>query len=95
MDSHDIAQGQDYKSVLQSIKQPALIVAIDSDILYPPIEQQEVADLIPNAQLGWLKSIYGHDAFFIDTEALSKLLINFRPAFTLLLIIQLALGYQF
>ncbi|MCC5642970.1 hypothetical protein LC607_08470 [Nostoc sp. CHAB 5824] len=35
MDSHDIAQGQDYKSVLQSIKQPALVVAIDSDILYP------------------------------------------------------------
>lgn len=81
MDSHDIAQGQDYKSVLQNIKQPALVVAIDSDILYPPIEQQELADLIPNAQLGLLKSIYGHDAFLIDTEALNKLLINFRQAF--------------
>ncbi|MCG6134642.1 MAG: homoserine O-acetyltransferase [Nostoc sp. LLA-1] len=78
MDSHDIAQGQDYKSVLQSIKQPALVVAIDSDILYPPIEQQELADLIPHAQLGFLKSIYGHDAFLIDIEALNELLINFR-----------------
>ncbi len=95
MDSHDIAQGQNYKSVLQSIEQPALVVAIDSDILYPPIEQQELADLIPNAQLRLLKSIYGHDAFLIDTEALNKLLINFRQAFTLFLVIQLALGYQF
>lgn len=78
MDSHDIAQGQDYKSILQSIKQPALVVAIDSDILYPPIEQQELADLIPNAQLGLLKSIHGHDAFLIDIDALNELLIKFR-----------------
>ncbi|MHC5721440.1 MAG: homoserine O-acetyltransferase MetX, partial [Nostoc sp.] len=58
-------------------KQPALVVGIDSDILYPTIKQEELADLIPHAQLGLLKSIYGHDAFLIDTEALNKLLINF------------------
>ncbi|MBU7583142.1 MAG: homoserine O-acetyltransferase [Nostoc sp. TH1S01] len=83
MDSHDVAQGRDYKSVLQSIKQPALVVAIDSDILYPPIEQQELADLIPNAQLSWLQSSYGHDAFLIDTAALNELLINFRQSLSL------------
>jgi homoserine O-acetyltransferase/O-succinyltransferase len=83
MDSHDIAKGQDYKSVLQSIKQPTLVVGIDSDILYPPVEQQELADLIPNAQLVWLKSIYGHDAFLIDTAELNNLIINFRQAIDL------------
>ena len=80
MDSHDIAQGQDYESVLQSIKQPALVVAIDSDILYPPVEQQELADLMPNAQLVWLKSTYGHDAFLVETAELNQLIINFRKA---------------
>jgi homoserine O-acetyltransferase len=83
MDSHDIAQGRDYQSVLQSIKQPALVVAIDSDILYPPIEQQELADLLPHAQLGWLQSSYGHDAFLIDTAALNELVSEFRQSLSL------------
>ncbi|MHC5930837.1 hypothetical protein [Nostoc sp.] len=30
----------DYESILQSIQQPTLVVAIDSDILYPPVERQ-------------------------------------------------------
>jgi homoserine O-acetyltransferase len=80
MDTHDLTHGQDYESALQSIKQPTLVVAIDSDILYPPVEQQELADLIPNAQLVYLKSIYGHDAFLIDTVALNEIVINFRQA---------------
>ncbi|BAY21479.1 homoserine O-acetyltransferase [Calothrix sp. NIES-2100] len=80
MDSHDIAQGKDYESVLQSIKQPTLVVAIDSDILYPPIEQQELANFIPNAQLVCLKSTYGHDAFLVDTETLNEFIINFRQS---------------
>lgn len=83
MDHHDIAQGKDYESVLQSIQQPTLVVGIDSDILYPPIEQQELADFIPNAQIAWLNSIYGHDAFLIDTDALNKLIIRFRQALNL------------
>ena len=39
-----------------------LVVSIDSDVLYPPGEQQELVDLIPHAQLGLLKSTHGHDA---------------------------------
>lgn len=79
MDSHDVARDrQNYDFVLQSIQQQALIVAIDSDILYPPIEQQELASLIPNAQLAWLYSSHGHDAFLIDMAALNELIVDFR-----------------
>ncbi len=46
--------------------------------LYPPVEQQELADLIPHAQLNLLKSTHGHDAFLIDMEVLNKLVISFR-----------------
>jgi homoserine O-acetyltransferase/O-succinyltransferase len=79
MDSHDVGRDrQDYESVLRSISHPTLVVAIDSDVLYPPVEQQELADLIPNAQLAWLNSTHGHDAFLIDTEALNQLVLRFR-----------------
>lgn len=79
MDSHDVSyNGQDYKSVLQSILQPSLIVATTSDMLYPSTEQQELADLIPNAELAWLESIHGHDSFLIDMAALNDLVVGFR-----------------
>ncbi len=86
MDRHDVGRDtcggrshrQDYQSVLQSIHQPTLVVGIDSDILYPPVEQQELADLIPHAQLRWLNSIDGHDAFLINMEVLNELVISFR-----------------
>ena len=86
MDRHDVARDRtvpnlsDYESVLQSIQQPTLVVAIDSDILYPPVEQQELANLIPNAQLAWLKSTHGHDAFLIDMDALNEILISFQQS---------------
>lgn len=89
MDRHDVARDRtvpnllDYESVLQSIQQPTLVVAIDSDILYPPVEQQELANLIPNAQLAWLKSTHGHDAFLIDMAALNEILISFEQSLDL------------
>jgi homoserine O-acetyltransferase len=79
MDSHDLTrENQDYESVLKSIKQPTLIVGIDTDILYPPIEQQELYNLIPNAELQWLKSPHGHDAFLIEMDELNDFIVQFR-----------------
>lgn len=79
MDSHDLTRpNQNYESVLQSIVHPALVVAINSDILYPPIEQQELAALMPNAELAWLESPHGHDAFLIDMDTLNEMVVQFR-----------------
>ncbi|MBW4444710.1 MAG: homoserine O-acetyltransferase [Plectolyngbya sp. WJT66-NPBG17] len=80
MDSHDIAHHADYNVVLKRIHQPALIVAISSDGLYPPIEQEELATLIPNATLAWLQSTHGHDAFLMDMTALNNLVVQFRDS---------------
>ena len=67
MDSHDIARGRGpYEHVLASIRQRALIVSIDSDVLYPPGEQEELAMLMPNATLQTIASPHGHDGFLID-----------------------------
>ncbi|XGV97706.1 MAG: homoserine O-acetyltransferase [Leptolyngbya sp. BL-A-14] len=78
MDSHDVARDRgEYTAVLSQVQQPALVVAIDSDVLYPPVEQQALATHLPNAQLAWLYSTHGHDAFLIEMEALNQIIIAF------------------
>lgn len=79
MDSHDVGRGREgYENALRSIRQTALVVAIDSDVLYPLEEQRELAAGLSNARLAWLHSPHGHDAFLIETEALNRLLVDFR-----------------
>jgi homoserine O-acetyltransferase len=75
MDAHDVARGRGpYREVLQSIKQPAFIIGIDSDVLYPLEEQQELAQTLPNGRLSVLSSPHGHDSFLIEQRALNDLL---------------------
>jgi homoserine O-acetyltransferase len=79
MDTHDVARGRgDYEEVLRSIRQPTLVVSIDSDVLYWPAEQREVARLVPNAKLAVMDSPHGHDAFLIDVDRLSDMVADFR-----------------
>ncbi|MFL5261810.1 MAG: homoserine O-acetyltransferase, partial [Anaeromyxobacteraceae bacterium] len=48
MDAHDVARGRgDFDAVLRGVRQPALVVSIDSDVLYLPDEQEEIARLLP------------------------------------------------
>jgi homoserine O-acetyltransferase len=79
MDSHDLGRDrQSYTTVLSHIQIPTLIVSIDSDVLYPPLEQQELAQGIPGSQFEWLNSPHGHDAFLIDRESLNAIVLRFR-----------------
>jgi homoserine O-acetyltransferase len=81
MDSHDVGRGRgSYEEALGAIRQPTLVVAIDSDVLYPSAEQKELARLIPGARLAWLRSPHGHDAFLLETEKLDRLVRDFRAA---------------
>jgi homoserine O-acetyltransferase len=75
MDAHDVARGRGtYDEVLQSITQPAFVIGIDSDVLYPLAEQRELANALPNGRLSVLSSPHGHDAFLIEQEVLNNLL---------------------
>ena len=78
MDHHDVAaQRGEYSEVLSKIQQPSLVVAINTDILYPPVELEELAKFIPNSCLEWLISDHGHDAFLIDIEDLNEMVVRF------------------
>jgi homoserine O-acetyltransferase len=79
MDTHDVARGRgDFEEVLRGIRQPTLVVSIDSDVLYWPAEQREVARLVPGARLAVMDSPHGHDAFLIDVDRLSDMVADFR-----------------
>lgn len=79
MDSHDLARGRGaYEEVLSRIEQPALVIGIDSDVLYPIVEQQELALLMPNATLTTLVSPHGHDAFLIDAPDVNDAVLEWR-----------------
>ncbi|PVZ98780.1 hypothetical protein BB558_005206 [Smittium angustum] len=78
MDTHDIGRGRgDYFETLESIKQPALVVGIESDGLFTFNEQIELAENIPNARLARIDSGDGHDGFLLEFEQLNKLIRNF------------------
>jgi len=70
MDTHDVgAAGRGgIDAALASLRQPALIIGIDSDMLYPLHEQQELAEKIPGAEFSLIRSDDGHDAFLLAQE---------------------------
>jgi homoserine O-acetyltransferase len=84
MDSHDLARGRTTLAdedgifdALRMIQQPVLVVGIDSDVLYPLSEQEQLAAGISNAQYEIIASDEGHDAFLLETTQINKLMSGF------------------
>ena len=78
MDSHNVARNRtSLESALGRIKAQTLIIAIASDILFPPDEQRFLYRNIPGAAFAEVESLFGHDGFLIETEALSKIIHSF------------------
>ncbi len=79
MHTHDLARGRgNLPDVLRTLDQPMLVVSVSSDALYPPREQQYLAEHLPNARYETLDCPHGHDGFLIETETLGAMIANFR-----------------
>jgi len=79
MDTHDVGRGRGgWRAALEGVRAPALVVSIDTDVLYPPAEQEELARALPRATLTNLRSPHGHDAFLIEGEEMNARLAEFR-----------------
>ena len=76
MDSHHLARGRNKKleTILQEIKQPTMIIGINSDILCPMEELKFLAKNIPGSTMKEIDSAYGHDGFLVEVEKISKVL---------------------
>ena len=78
MNSHDVARNRGtYAEVLESLFQPTLVVGISSDLLYPLAEQEELAALLPRAELCVIDAPFGHDSFLVESARLSHLIAPF------------------
>ncbi len=78
MDSHNVGRGRGTtKEALQCIRAKALVIGIQTDILFPLHEQKFIADHIPSASYKSIHSPYGHDGFLLEFEPISSLIRDF------------------
>ncbi|MFY0608042.1 MAG: homoserine O-acetyltransferase [Cyclobacteriaceae bacterium] len=78
MDSHHL--GRHFGSIdaaLGRIKSKALVIGIDTDILFPLSEQKAIAEAIPNGSFKVVKSKFGHDGFLTEASTISEILNQF------------------
>ncbi|MFD4599275.1 homoserine O-acetyltransferase [Streptomyces sp. NPDC058464] len=75
MNAHDVGRDRGgVRAALGRVTARALVAGVDSDRLYPPAQQAELAALIPAAdRLRVIESPYGHDGFLIETEQVGAL----------------------
>ena len=79
MDSHDVGRGRGSTGeALRSIRAKALVVGVDTDMLFPESEQQYIADMIGGATYRRMTSVSGHDAFLIQQKALGTIIQQAR-----------------
>lgn len=90
MDSHDITRGrttttlsedhpnaESLAAVLATCTAPALVVSIDSDVLFPAEQQTLLSNHLPQAKLLKLDSSDGHDGFLLEMAAMEESISTF------------------
>ena len=67
MNSHDIGRGRGgLAQALHRVTADTLVMAVDSDRLYLPAQQREMARHVRGARLETITSPYGHDGFLLE-----------------------------
>jgi homoserine O-acetyltransferase len=76
MNSHDIGRDRGgVAAALSGAKRPVIVVAIDTDRLFPPRLQKEIVELTPTAApLRQISSPFGHDGFLIEVERVGEII---------------------
>ena len=83
IDWYDISEGYpDMKTAFEGMKlQSSKIIGVETDFLWPPHQQKEIADCFARAgvksELQMLDSIQGHDAFLVDMDAFRPVICDF------------------
>lgn len=78
IDSHNLGRERGLvECVLKGIRSRCCIIAITSDILFPPSEHDILRENIPNSEYHLIDSSFGHDGFLIEHEKLNHILLNF------------------
>ncbi|KAG1741808.1 Alpha/Beta hydrolase protein [Suillus paluster] len=92
MDTHDVARGRTstpedtpsptaqstaLAAVLATLPPRALVISVETDGLFTPSEQKELATHIPDAELVVIPSPDGHDGFLLEFEQINTHVLRF------------------
>lgn len=78
MDAHNVGRGRkSVEDALKKIKAKTLVIGIETDILFPLVEQQFLADKIPGAAFKAIHSHYGHDGFLLEFDQIERIIREF------------------
>ena len=76
MDSNNLGRGRGgLEAALGSIKAKSVVIGIDSDALFPTVEQKLIASMIPGAEYHEITSKFGHDGFLLEYEQLTAIIL--------------------
>ena len=80
MDSHHVGRKRGgVERALARITAPTLVLSINSDVLFPPREQELLARHIPEAEWRVFDSLYGHDGFLTEVRQIGAALTSWLP----------------
>ena len=69
LDTHNVGRGRtSIISALGSISARTLAIGFSTDLLIPVVEQQFIAEHIPDGSYAEVDTLFGHDAFLIETD---------------------------
>lgn len=92
MDNHDVTHGRlqvseeiepsyppsedNLRSVFRAVPGKALVVSVETDVLFRPEQQLELAHCLPEAKFVVLDSPDGHDGFLLEFETLNNTILQ-------------------
>jgi homoserine O-acetyltransferase len=78
MDSQNVGRGRGgVEKALKKIKAKSLFLGIESDILFPVVEQKYLAEHVDGGTFDYIDSVYGHDGFLLEFEKLTVTINRF------------------
>lgn len=78
LDSHHVGRGRgSMENALSMVTAKTMVIGISSDMLFPIVEQKELAENIKGAEFREIDSFYGHDGFLIESKEITDILTKF------------------
>ena len=74
-DTYDVGRGRGgVEQTLSTLKMPATVIGISSDIIFTPPEMRRLASMLPNSEYFEIDSPFGHDGFLVEHQQLNSIL---------------------
>lgn len=81
MDTHDVGRGRGgVEAALSKVSAKTMVMAMTSDILYPPADSMKLQQMIPDSSYTWVETQQGHDGFLLEYDQVGTAVSNMLTA---------------